>query len=44
MAPPSPHERIAHVMEYIADHIGRIDRKLDKVIERLGEPKAPGHG
>lgn len=32
---PSTNERIAHAMEYIADHMGRIDRKLDKIIERL---------
>ena len=40
---PSPNERIAHAMEYIAAHIGSIDRKLEKIIERLDGPKIIGH-
>jgi predicted transcriptional regulator len=39
---PSPNERIAHAMEYIAAHIGRIDRKLEKIIERLDGLKVLG--
>jgi hypothetical protein len=42
MVSPSTNERIAHAMEYIAAHIGRIDRKLEKIIERLDGLKVLG--
>jgi hypothetical protein len=42
IVPPPPDERIAHAMEYIADHMGRLDRKLDKIIERLSERESLG--